>query len=82
MSVVAAMNGAIRLLVLEQALLSASAQASAVQDRRAMSIEKHVFVVFTNAVEGQENIYNEWYTDVHLKDVLKVLASSQHSGSR
>jgi hypothetical protein len=47
-----------------------------------MSMEKHVFVVFTNAVEGQENIYNEWYTDVHLKDVLKVLASSQHSGSR
>ena len=35
-------------------------------------MEKHVFVVFTNAVEGQENIYNEWYTDVHLKDVLKV----------
>ena len=35
-------------------------------------MEKHVFVVFTNEVEGQENIYNEWYTDVHLKDVLKV----------
>jgi len=37
-----------------------------------MSMEKHMFVVFTNAVEGQENIYNEWYTDVHLKDVLQV----------
>jgi hypothetical protein len=37
-----------------------------------MSMEKHVFVVFTNAVEGQEDIYNEWYTDVHLKDVPKV----------
>src|SRR5436190_568213 len=37
-----------------------------------MSMERHVFVVFTNAVEGQENIYNEWYADVHLKDVLKV----------
>jgi hypothetical protein len=35
-------------------------------------MEKHLFVVFTNAVEGQEDIYNEWYTDVHLKDVLKV----------
>jgi len=35
-------------------------------------MEKHMFVVFTNAVEGQEDIYNEWYTDVHLKDVLKV----------
>ena len=35
-------------------------------------MEKHMFVVFTNAVEGQENIFNEWYTDVHLKDVLKV----------
>jgi hypothetical protein len=35
-------------------------------------MQKHVFVVFTNAVEGRENIYNKWYTDVHLKDVLKV----------
>jgi hypothetical protein len=37
-----------------------------------MSMEKRVFVVFTNAIEGQEKIYNEWCADVHLKDVLKV----------
>jgi hypothetical protein len=37
-----------------------------------MRMQNHVFVVFTNAVEGRENIYNKWYTDVHLKDVLKV----------
>ena len=35
-------------------------------------MEKHLFVGFTNPIEGQEDIYNEWYTDVHLKDVLKV----------
>ena len=33
---------------------------------------KHVFVVFTNPVEGQEDVYNAWYSDVHLQDVLKV----------
>ena len=38
----------------------------------AMPLEKHVFVVFTNPVAGKEAIYNEWYTDVHLKDVPKV----------
>ena len=38
----------------------------------AMPLEKHVFVVFTNPVAGKEAIYNEWYTDVHLADVLKV----------
>jgi hypothetical protein len=33
---------------------------------------KHVFVVLTNPVEGQEDTYNEWYTNMHLEDVLKV----------
>jgi len=33
---------------------------------------KHVFVVLTNPVEGKEDAYNEWYTNVHLGDVLKV----------
>jgi hypothetical protein len=33
---------------------------------------KHVFVVLTNPVEGKEDTYNDWYTNVHLGDVLKV----------
>src|SRR5689334_4600665 len=35
-------------------------------------MEKHLFVVLTNAVEGQEDTFNEWYTNVHVGDVLKV----------
>jgi hypothetical protein len=27
---------------------------------------KHVFVVLTNPVEGEEDTYNDWYTNVHL----------------
>lgn len=30
------------------------------------------FIVFTNPVAGREDEYNEWYTQQHLKDVLKV----------
>jgi hypothetical protein len=33
---------------------------------------RHVFVVFTNPVAGQEKTYNDWYTNQHLADVLKV----------
>jgi hypothetical protein len=33
---------------------------------------KHVFVVFTNPQEGQDDIYNAWYSGVHLQDVLQV----------
>src|SRR5664280_2187308 len=33
---------------------------------------RHTFVVFTNAVEGQEDEYNDWYNDQHLPDVLNV----------
>lgn len=29
-------------------------------------------VVFTNPVEGQDHEYNEWYTNVHLPDVLNI----------
>ena len=32
----------------------------------------HVFVVFTNPVEGKEDVYNAWYDNVHLPDVLDV----------
>ena len=35
-------------------------------------MEKHVFVVLTNPIEGREDEYNEWYSGVHLTDVLKV----------
>ena len=33
---------------------------------------KHLFVVLTNPVEGQEGEYNRWYDDQHIGDVLKV----------
>lgn len=33
---------------------------------------KFVFVVFTEPVEGQEDEYNEWYSEVHVPDVLKL----------
>jgi len=33
---------------------------------------RHVFVVFTNPVAGQEKTYNDWYTNQHLPDVLDV----------
>jgi hypothetical protein len=33
---------------------------------------KHVFVVFSNPVEGREDDYNAWFTDVHLWDALKI----------
>jgi hypothetical protein len=31
---------------------------------------RHVFVVLTNAVAGQEDEYNDWYNNRHLPDVL------------
>jgi hypothetical protein len=33
---------------------------------------KYVFCVFTNAVEGREAEYNDWYTNTHLADVVAV----------
>jgi hypothetical protein len=30
------------------------------------------YVVFTEPVAGREDAYNDWYTDQHLADVLKV----------
>ena len=33
---------------------------------------KHVLVVVTNPLPGQEEEYNRWYTDQHLDDVLRV----------
>ncbi len=33
---------------------------------------KHMLVVFTNPVEGQEDEYNRWYSEQHIKDVVAV----------
>ena len=33
---------------------------------------KHVFVVLTNAAPGQEDAYNDWYTNRHIPDVLAI----------
>ena len=30
------------------------------------------FLVFSNPVEGREDEYNEWYDNVHLRDVCNV----------
>ena len=33
---------------------------------------RHVFVVFSEPAEGQEAEYNEWYSNQHIFDLLKV----------
>lgn len=35
-------------------------------------MQKHIFIVYTNAMEGQDEAYNEWYTNRHLIDVLTI----------
>ncbi len=35
-------------------------------------MKKFNFVVFTNAVAGREKEYNDWYSEQHLPDVLRV----------
>lgn len=35
-------------------------------------MNRYVFVVMTNAVEGQDDAFNDWYTNRHLDDVLKL----------
>jgi len=32
----------------------------------------HVLVVFTNAKEGRDEAFNEWYTNRHLADLLQI----------
>jgi hypothetical protein len=39
---------------------------------REKHMAKHVFVVFTNPVEGKDATYNDWYDNRHLPDVLDV----------
>ena len=33
---------------------------------------KHMLLVLSNATEGEDSAFNEWYTNTHLGDVLKV----------
>ena len=33
---------------------------------------RYQYVVMTNAVEGRDAEFNEWYTNIHLKEVLEV----------
>jgi hypothetical protein len=33
---------------------------------------RHLLVVFTNAVEGQEDRYNTWYDETHVPDLLGI----------
>jgi hypothetical protein len=33
---------------------------------------KFKFLAFTNPVEGRDDEYNEWYTNTHLADLLRV----------
>jgi hypothetical protein len=33
---------------------------------------RHTIVVLTNATEGQDDAYNEWYNNQHLSDVLAL----------
>lgn len=37
-----------------------------------MAKAKHVLVVMSNAAKGRDQEYNDWYTNVHVPDVLKV----------
>lgn len=33
---------------------------------------KTYYLVFSNPVEGEEEEYNRWYSEVHLKEVLQI----------
>ncbi len=33
---------------------------------------KHILLVLSNAADGRDEEFNDWYTNVHLTDVLKV----------
>jgi hypothetical protein len=33
---------------------------------------KHILVVLSNAVEGADDVFNDWYTNTHLPDVIRV----------
>jgi hypothetical protein len=33
---------------------------------------RHILLVLSNAADGRDDEFNDWYTDVHLHDVLAV----------
>jgi hypothetical protein len=33
---------------------------------------RHVLIVLSNAFEGKEAVFNDWYTNTHLPDVIQV----------
>lgn len=37
-----------------------------------MSLQRYKFVVLTNAVDGREAEYNDWYSNTHLADVTAI----------
>jgi hypothetical protein len=37
-----------------------------------MAKQKHVLVVFSNPTPGQEDAYNDWYTNQHLDEVIST----------
>jgi hypothetical protein len=39
---------------------------------RSEGMAKHVLVVLSNALEGTDDVFNDWYTNTHLPDVIKV----------
>jgi len=35
-------------------------------------VEKYIIAVYSNPTEGNEDAYNQWYSDTHLAEVLQV----------
>ena len=35
-------------------------------------MQRYSLIVMTNPVEGRDGEYNDWYTNIHLHDVLKI----------
>ena len=35
-------------------------------------MQRYSLIVLTNPVEGRDGEYNDWYTNTHLHDVLKI----------
>lgn len=36
------------------------------------SAKTYKMIVFTNPVEGRDEAYNDWYSTVHIQDVLRI----------
>ena len=35
-------------------------------------MNKYIMAVYSNAVEGRDDDYNQWYNDIHLGEVIEV----------